>query len=92
MNRKIVLTMGVFVLAAAGVFAHAKKAVSTAIYAKVGAACVPIITIPGGVPSAFTSNSGAGSFLQASIKSTGGVTRSLWSTSTCASNKVYFKS
>lgn len=87
-SKKIILTAGVVVVAAAGVFAGAKKFGPTAVYFKTagGLACNQIIS---GSPSAFFTTTGT---VQAAIKtSVLGTAVSLWSTAGCATHKVFFK-
>lgn len=87
MKRKIMLTLTAVVLVAAGVFAGIKKAVPSKVYFKsTGGTCIQLIA--SNVSSFFTNTAGT---FQAAIRTVGGSLVTLWSSATCASNKVYFK-
>jgi hypothetical protein len=88
MNRKILLTATAIVLAALGVFAHAKNSKQTtaaALYVKGSAGGCTLVTI-GTVPPSFIT---AG-INQCIIRASNGVQYSVWSTDDCSTNKVYF--
>jgi hypothetical protein len=91
MKKEIILTLSALTLAVVGLLGHtrANKSPSPAIYTKSGVFCFPLII--GYSLWGFTSNNGGGAHWQAEIRTIGGLTRTLWSTSSCNLNKVYWR-